>query len=146
REYLLSDVLRAVVNSSYQVAVELVNRLRPAGGEISSTGYPQQTVFNKLYRELDALGGTVLIVLDEIDSIGDRDDLLYELPRARANGYLETTKIGLIGISNDFTFREHLDPRVQDTLCERELQFSPYDATELGNILASRAAVAINEG
>jgi cell division control protein 6 len=134
------------VNSSYQVAVELVNRLRPAGGEISSTGYPQQTVFNKLYSELDALGGTILIVLDEIDSIGDRDDLLYELPRARANGYLETTKIGLIGISNDFTFREQLDPRVQDTLCERELQFSPYDATELGNILASRAAVAISDG
>lgn len=134
------------VNSSYQVAVELVNQLRPSGGEISSTGYPQQTVFNKLYSELNALGGTILIVLDEIDSIGDRDDLLYELPRARANGYLETTKIGLIGISNDFTFREQLDPRVQDTLCERELQFSPYDATELGNILTSRSAVAISDG
>lgn len=133
------------LNSSYQVAVKLVNTLRPAGGEISSTGYPQQTVFKKLYEELEALGGTVLIVLDEVDSIGDRDELLYELPRARSNGYLERTKVGVIGISNDFKFREQLDPRVQDTLCERELQFPPYDANELQNILMSRADVAITE-
>lgn len=130
-------------NSSYQVAVRLVNELRPRGSEISSTGYPQQTVFSKLYDELDAIGGTILIVLDEIDAIGDRDELLYELPRARSNGYLESTRVGVIGISNDFKFREQLDPRVQDTLCERELQFPPYDASELGNILASRAEIAL---
>ena len=134
------------LNSSYQVAVELVNKLRPAGGEISSTGYPQQTVFKKLYRELEAVGGTILIVLDEIDSIGDRDELLYELPRARANNNLDSAKAGVIGISNDFKFREQLDPRVQDTLCERELQFPPYDAPELENILESRAEIAIAEG
>ena len=130
------------LSSSYQVAVELVNTIRPNGAEISSTGYPQQTVFNKLYSELEALGGTVLIVLDEIDSIGERDELLYELPRARSNGKLEETKVGVIGISNDFTFRDRLDPRVQDTLCERELHFPPYDAVELQNILESRAEVA----
>ena len=134
------------LNSSYQVAVELVNELRPPGNEISSTGYPQQTVFNKLYDELEAIGGTVLLVLDEVDSIGERDELLYELPRARAHGNLDRTKIGLIGISNDFKFRNELDPRVQDTLCERELQFPPYDAPELENILRSRADVALRDG
>lgn len=133
------------LNSSYQVAVELVNKLRPPGGEISSTGYPQQTVFNKLYSELEEIGGTIIVVLDEVDSIGERDALLYELPRARANGNLESTKIGVIGISNDFKFRDRLDPRVQDTLCERELQFPPYDASELENILRSRADIAVAE-
>ena len=134
------------LNSSYQVAVELVNTVRPPGGEISSTGHPQQTVFTKLYEELDDIGGTVLVVLDEVDAIGDRDELLYELPRARSNGYLDDTRVGLIGISNDFKFRERLDPRVQDTLCERELQFPPYDAAELRNILESRAEVAMADG
>lgn len=133
------------LNSSYQVAVELVNTLRSTGNEISSTGYPQQTVFKKLYAELELLDGTVLIVLDEVDSIGGKDELLYELPRARSNGHLEQTKVGLIGISNDFKFRDQLDPRVKDTLCERELQFPPYDATELCNILESRAQVAVIE-
>ncbi len=131
------------LTSSYQVAVELVNKLRPHGGEISSTGYPQQTVFEKLFRELDKIGGTILIVLDEIDSIGDRDDLLYELPRARANDKLDETKVGVIGVSNDFKFRDRLDPRVQDTLCEREIQFPPYDAMELESILESRASISI---
>jgi len=134
------------LTSSYQVAVALVNKLRPHGGEISSTGYPQQTVFEKLFNELDSIGGTILIVLDEVDSIGKQDDLLYELPRARANDKLTDTKVGVIGISNDFKFREHLDPRVQDTLCEREIQFPPYDATELESILESRTEVAVVEG
>lgn len=134
------------LTSSYQVAVELVNKLRPHGGEISSTGYPQQTVFEKLFIELDKIGGTILIVLDEIDSIGDRDDLLYELPRARANNKLNETKVGVIGVSNDFKFRDRLDPRVQDTLCEREIQFPPYDAMELESILESRAGISIVDG
>lgn len=131
------------LNSSYQVAVELVNTIQQSGAEISSTGYPQQTVFKRLYEELDAIGGTVLLVLDEVDAIGERDGLLYELPRARANDKPDATKIGVIGISNNFRFREQLDPRVQDTLCERELQFPPYDAHELENTLESRAEIAV---
>lgn len=134
------------LNSSYQLAVSLVNKLRPAGGEISSTGFPQQAVFKKLYAELEKLGGVVLVVLDEIDSIGDRDELLYELPRARSNGHLESTKVGIVGVSNDLKFRERLGPRVQDTLCEREIQFPPYDAGELKNILRSRADIAVVDG
>ena len=64
----------------------------------------------------------------------------------RANGNLDETKAGVIGISSDFKFREKLDPRVHDTLCERELQFPPYDAPELENILKSRAETAIADG
>jgi cell division control protein 6 len=133
------------MNSSYQVAVGLVNTIRPAGGEISETGHPQPSVFNKLFEGLEDIGGTILIILDEVDAIGERDELLYELPRARANGKLENAKVGVIGISNDFKFRDRLDPRVQDTLCEREIQFPPYDANELINILDARVEVAIND-
>ena len=76
------------LSSSYQVAVNLVNQLRPADDRISTTGYPQQRVFDILYEELDQIGGTVLLVLDEIDHIGSDDEILYEIPRARSNGYL----------------------------------------------------------
>jgi len=134
------------LSSSYQVAVELVNELRPPGARISTTGYPQQTVFDKLYSELEKLSGTVLIVLDEIDAIGTDDALLYELPRARANGHLESVKPGIIGISNDFKFRNNLDPRVKDSLCEREIHFSPYNAHELERILELRAEKALQDG
>ena len=133
------------LNSSYQVAIALVNELRPTGKEISSTGYSQQTVFNKLDEELEALGGTVLVVLDEIDSIGDRDGLLHELPQARATGNIEAMKVGLIGISNDVAFRDRPDSQRQDRLCEHELQLPPYDAPELETILRSRADIAISD-
>src|SRR6056297_74607 len=56
-----------ILSSSYQVAVNLVNQLRPPDERISTTGYPQQRVFDILYTELDRIGGTILLVLDEID-------------------------------------------------------------------------------
>ena len=114
------------LSSSYQVAVNLVNTLRSDDDRISTTGYPQQRVFDILYEELDRAGGTVLLVLDEIDHIGSNDEILYEIPRARSNGYLDDVKPGVIGISNDFGFRDDLSPKVKDTLCEEEIHFPPY--------------------
>jgi cell division control protein 6 len=131
------------LSSSYQVAVQLVNLLRSSDQQISTTGPPQQRVFDLLYEELESVGGTVLFVLDEIDHIGSDDDILYELPRARSNGYLDTVKPGVIGISNDFGFREELSPKVKDTLCEEEIHFPPYGAPELEAILNDRATGAL---
>ncbi|ATW87993.1 cell division control protein 6 [Halohasta litchfieldiae] len=129
--------------SSYQVAVGIVNRLRDKGNRITGTGYAPQDVYDIMYSELDDLDGTVLIVLDEVDKIGKDDTLLYELPRSRDMGYLETVRVGVIGISNDYTFRKNLSPKVKDSLCETEIKFPPYDAVELRQILQSRAELAL---
>jgi len=134
------------LNSSYQVAANLVNRFRPVDDEIKPTGYPSGMIYNMLFDELDAVDAThCLIVLDEIDSIGNDDDILYKLPRANDNGTVEQTSVGVIGISNDFTFRDNLSARVKDSLCDEEIHFPPYDATELGNILKQRAGEAFHE-
>ncbi len=129
--------------SSYQVAIALVNELRSPKDMIASTGYAPQAVYSMLYDEIDALGGTVLVILDEVDRIGGDDTILYELPRARANEKIEHARIGLIGISNDYTFRTNLSPKVKDTLCETELKFPAYDATQLREILRDRASQAL---
>lgn len=134
------------LSSSYQVAVALVNELRDPENQISTTGHSQQAVFNMLYNELDNIGGTVLIILDEIDNIGSDDDILYGLPRARANGYVEEARPLVIGISNDFQFKDNLSPKVRDTLCEEEILFPPYDANELNSILYPRADKAFHDG
>ncbi len=136
------------LSSSYQVAVALVNELRVDQDKekISTTGYSQQRVFDILYEELDELGGTVIIVLDEIDNIGHSDDILYGLPRARSNGYVDTVRPVIIGISNDFQFRDNLSPKVKDTLAEKEILFPPYNATQLGAILQPRAERAFHDG
>ncbi|WP_254280719.1 orc1/cdc6 family replication initiation protein [Haloarcula marina] len=135
------------LSSSYQVAVALVNELRRGQGKdrISTTGYSQQRVFDLLYDELDSLGGTVVIVLDEIDNIGQSDDILYGLPRARSNDYVDDVRPVIIGISNDFQFRENLSPKVKDTLAEKEILFPPYDANQLRLILRPRAEKAFHD-
>jgi len=127
--------------SSYQIATRLVNELRNDTNQISTTGYPRSSVYEMLWEELDELGGTVLVVLDEVDHVQD-DSILYQLPRARANGNLSSTKIGIIGISNDFSFRDDLSPKVKSSLCEQEIHFPAYDADDLQKILTQRAAVA----
>lgn len=128
--------------SSYQVAVALVNELRDPENMIAATGYAPQAVYSKLYEEIDQLGGTVLFVLDEIDRIGEDDTILYELPRARDNEKITDARVGLIGISNDYTYRSNLSPKVKDTLCETEIKFPAYDANQLRRILYRRAEQA----
>ncbi|EMA51291.1 Cdc6/Cdc18 family protein [Halococcus salifodinae] len=129
--------------SSYQVAVGIVNRLRNKGNRITGTGYAPQDVYDIMYEELNSLEGTVLVILDEVDKIGDDDTLLYELPRSRDIGYVENIRVGVIGISNDYTFRKNLSPKVKDSLCETEIKFSAYDAEELSDILRARADKAL---
>ncbi len=143
------------ITSSYQVAVNLLNEIRDPKHPVttvslnrdplSETGYPKKRVFNELIGDLDAIGGTILVILDEIDNIGSDDDILYELPRARSQLGIDA-KLGVIGISNDFKFRDNLSPKVKDTLCEEEILFPPYDANELRNILRQRADVALYDG
>jgi cell division control protein 6 len=132
------------LSSSYQIATRLVNKFRDDSNQISTTGYPRATVYDMLWSELDDCGGTVIIVLDEVDHIED-DSILYQLPRARANGKLSNAKIGIVGISNDFSFRDNLSPKVKSSLCEEELQFPAYNADELIQILSQRAEVAFHD-
>jgi ORC complex protein Cdc6/Orc1 len=101
-------------------------------------------VYDMLWDALDQCGGIIIIGLDEVDHIVD-DSILYQLPRARANGNLSQAKIGIIGISNDFSFRDELSPKVKSSLCEEELQFPAYEATELIKILSQRADVAFHD-
>lgn len=141
------------LNTSYQVAANLVNKLRDRTGRqsISTTGHPEGAVYDMLFEELSLVPQThVIIALDEIDNIGTSDNVLYKLGRCNNRNSAEyvdpdETKVGLVGITNDGTFRDRLDSRVQSTLCDHEIHFPPYDANELRTILADRAADAFHD-
>ena len=98
----------------FMVVRALVNDLRAAKAESGSGSetsadvetFPKRGLgtgdaFAALYEELDATGGTHLIVFDEIDHLDDVDTLLYELPRARSIGHITDSRVGVIGISNN---------------------------------------------
>lgn len=135
-------------STSYQVAVKLLNQLYRQRGKqpVPTTGYSQQDIFGKLWTEIDDIGGTILFVMDEIDNIENPDDILYQIPRARKNNYVEDARLGIIAISNDYSFTEDLSPKAKSTLRETELHFTAYEAHELVDILSHRAEKAFHDG
>ncbi|MFC6752623.1 orc1/cdc6 family replication initiation protein [Halorubrum tibetense] len=130
----------------YRTVRALINSIRGEDREpFPETGHSTAHALETLYEEMDSNGGTYLFVLDEIDHLSDPNTLLYELPRARANDHLTASRVGVIGISNNYAFRSSLSPKVKDTLMEKEIAFSPYDADELRSILTTRAEKALIE-
>jgi cell division control protein 6 len=106
---------------------------------IPMTGWPTDQVYLELKNQLEARGGVLVIVLDEIDKLVKKsgDDTLYNL--TRINGDLKASKVCIIGISNDLSFKDFLDPRVLSSLSEEEIVFPPYNAPQLCDILQQRA-------
>ena len=132
------------MDRSYHVLTHLVKRIREkrfGPGEELPSGHQRKTLLNMVIENLEKVGGTVIVVLDEIDAIGDDDYILYELPRSNPDG----VRLSLIGITNDLQFRENLDADVRSSLGEDEVRFEPYDADQLRNILARRAAGALRD-
>jgi len=67
------------ISSSYTLACGLCEEL---GGE-NPNGHPMQKVLDHLWDAMNDIGGTIIIVLDEIDNLGTDDKILYS-PLVRA--------------------------------------------------------------
>ena len=76
------------------------------------TGWPTDQVYQELKNQLESNGGVLIIILDEIDKLVKKsgDETLYNL--TRINTDLKKSKVSMIGISNDLSFKDFLDPRV----------------------------------
>jgi len=131
-----------IAGTEYRVLSGLCDAI---GVRVPFTGLALGEVFDRLHRGLDAHRGVFIAVLDEVDAlIKQRGDvILYEL--TRINETLRHAKTTLVGISNDLTFKEFLDPRVLSSLSEEEIVFKPYNAAELLDILLDRAKLAFHE-
>lgn len=132
------------MDKSYHVMTHLLKSLREkrlGPGEELPSGYQKKTLLAMIIDELEEIGGTVVVILDEIDAIGSNDYILYELPRAEPDG----VRLSIIGITNDLQFREGLDADVRSSLGEDEIEFAPYDANQLRDILARRVAGALRD-
>lgn len=136
--------------SAYRLVSGIVNRFRSQDDKLPKSGYSTDTVFEFLYEEIADAGDNVIIILDEIDNIPQdaRNDFLYDLPRASSSEDtpIDDVGVGLIGISNDLKFVDVLEPKVKSTLSEREVNFSPYNADELRDILSYYGELAFKEG
>ena len=134
-EYL-NCKLKKVSDTEYRILAELIKKL---GGDVPNTGLPTQSVYNKFIEIIDSEKQVVILILDEIDQAVKKisDGFLYNL--TRLNSELSKTQICIVGISNDVTFLDGLDPRIKSSLSEEEIIFPPYNALQLQEILNKRA-------
>ncbi len=141
-EYL-NCKLKKVSDTEYRILAELIKKF---GGEVPATGLPTQSVYDKFIDTINSEKQTVVLILDEIDQTTKKisDDFLYNF--TRLNSELTNSQICLVGISNNLTFLDELDPRVKSSLSEEEIVFPPYNALQLQDILTKRARDVFKEG
>ena len=133
---------RKVADTEYRILAALIQQL---GGSVPATGLPTGQVYSKFVELIDNKKQLVVLIFDEIDQAVKKinSDFLYTL--TRLNSELSKAQISLIGISNDITFLENIDPRVRSSLGEEEVVFPPYNALQLQDILQERCKNAFKE-
>ncbi len=141
-EYL-NCKLKKIADTEYRILAELIKKM---GGEVPDTGLPTQAVYGRFIDLIDNEKQLLVLVLDEIDQTVKKisSDFLYNL--TRLNSELSKTQICIVGISNNLTFLDGLDPRVRSSLSEEEIVFLPYNAVQLQDILNKRSQMAFREG
>ena len=127
-----------MAGTEYRVLYEVA---RDFGIMVPHTGLSISEIFDRIFKTISKENFSGIITLDEIDFLvkSHGDNLLYEL--TRANEKLSGGYISILGISNDLTFKDFLDPRVLSSLSEEELVFPPYTAEELKIILSERVKI-----
>jgi len=141
-EYL-NCKLKKVADTEYRILAALIKQL---GSSVPATGLPTDQVWTKFIELVDSKKQLIVFILDEVDQAVKKmsDNFLYSL--TRLNSELKEAQISIIGISNDVTFLENIDPRVRSSLGEEEFVFPPYNAIQLQDILNDRCAQAFKEG
>jgi cell division control protein 6 len=138
----LNCKLKKIADTEYRLIAQIA---REFGKAIPPTGLPTDEVYKAFFDALEKEKQIILLVLDEIDQLVKKvgDEILYNL--TRINEELKNTQIAIIGISNDLTFVENLDPRVKSSLSEEEIVFPPYNALQIQDILRQRAEKAFKK-
>ncbi len=128
--------LKKVADTEYRILAEIISSL---GESVPATGLPTDAVYSKFIEIIERKKQLILIVMDEIDQAVKKisDGFLYNL--TRLNSELKNAQISLVGISNNLTFMDNIDPRVRSSLGEEEIVFPPYNALQLQDILRERA-------
>jgi archaeal cell division control protein 6 len=125
----------------YGLLVNLGRQLGLNEKELPSNGLAISVVFERLLNKIDEGKLNAIFVIDEIDYLAQLvaktgKDILYQL--TRANERLTQGSLTLVGISNDLTFKERLDPRVISSLGEEEVVFTNYNVEQIKKILEER--------
>lgn len=91
---------------------------------------------SELTRRFEKMKRRIAVCLDESDHISE-PDILYDLARSSCS---------LMLISNQKSPLQKADPRIKSSLLLHEIEFKPYSAEEIREILRQRASYGIRPG
>ena len=133
----------------YGLLVKFGRQLGLAQKDLPGTGLSISEVFNRIISTIEKNSLNTVFVVDEIDYLADLvsktgKDIFYSI--TRANERLKKGSLTLVGISNDLTFKERLDPRVLSSLSEEEIVFTNYSVGQIKEILEERIKIAFISG
>lgn len=137
-----------VETTLYGLLLNFGRQLNLSERELPWTGISISEVFRRILDVIDGKRLNVVLVIDEIDFLvklvtkGNKD-ILYHI--TRANERLTNGSLTLVGISNNLTFKDHLDPRVISTLGEEEVVFTSYTIPQLLSIIQERVNMAFDK-
>src|SRR3989344_631290 len=141
--HYLNCKMKRVADTEYRLMAQLASAF---GKDVPATGLPTDEIYRIFIEAIDKEKQLVILILDEIDQLVKKagDEILYNI--TRINSELKNSEVAFIGISNDLLFTDNLDPRVKSSLSEEEINFPPYNAIQLQDILRTRAKVAFRDG
>ncbi len=137
--------MKKSADTEYRLIASIAKEFRKAGEkEIPFTGLPTEQVYKIFFESIDSEKQVIILIIDEIDALVEKtgDGILYNL--TRMNQELKNARLCVIGITNNLSFIDNLDPRVKSSLSEEELVFPPYNAVQLKDILRERAEKAFS--
>lgn len=143
RSVYINCKMKKVADTEYRLFAQLLKEL---GEVVPDTGLPTDVIYRRFFERVDSKSSTLIVVLDEIDTLVKKvgDDFLYNL--TRINQELKKSHITIIGITNDLSMRDTLDLRVKSSLSDEEILFRPYNAVQLKDILSERAEEGFKNG
>ncbi len=147
KEKVTTCYLNCQVNDTpYSVLTTIVNSLSNDDEKIPLLGWTTDRIYGELISRINKFGGFVIIILDEIDKLVEKSggDSLYVVLKILEESTV--SKISIIGITNDTNIMSEMEPRIRSRMNQESIIFSPYNATQLKDILKFRLQGVINEG
>lgn len=113
------------------------NQYFPVGEMSGST----PTLISQFKKVVGAIGGSIIVVLDDLDIDDSVDTTLYQLSRFGVDG----VKLGTIVISEDGAFRRGVATDANSSWAATRVTFSQYDRPAIESILKRRVGLLEDE-
>jgi len=136
-----------IVDTPYGILYNIANQIiSDPSRRIPFTGWSLEKILSELTAYIEEADKIFIVVLDEIDRSFQKngDDIFYYL--TSINDQLKSSRVSIIGITNNTKFTELLSTRIKSRLGEEKIIFPPYNVNQLQDILYDRAKEAFDEG